>query len=404
MLGVDFRSGVISRLKIAVLSRSVNAALPELSANVLPGKDFGASGGDGRTDRDRSSFGHGTAMASIMVATPGEAGITGLAPDAKILPIAVPIQGTTDYAGDDHLPDAITWAADHGAKIISMSLGGDRSQATDSLACPTDEQNAISHAIAKGAIVVASAGNGGQKGNLPEDPGVCIGVVSVGALTAQSTVASFSSRERYLTLSAPGVQVASLSRIAGTAFSGDGTSQAAALTSAGLALVWSAHPTLDARQIVARTLYTLDGRTTDRSVEYGYGRLDVARAVTADVPASAPNPVYDAVQPYLRILGSPQAAVPSASPAATEPAAPGMFQVGSRPSTVTGRMVAGIVIAAVGVLAVLIALALTIGTRRGARVRPAPEPPAPTAPPPDLDALAWQVIPAPEPGPHRPPQ
>ena len=80
------------------------------TGKILPGKDFGDAAGDGRTDRDQDMFGHGTAMASIMVARPTLLDITGLAPDARVLPIAVPIQGTSDASVSDHVPDAIRWA------------------------------------------------------------------------------------------------------------------------------------------------------------------------------------------------------------------------------------------------------------------------------------------------------
>ena len=68
---------------IAEIDTGVNAALPELAGKILPGRDFGDAGGDGRTDRDQDPFGHGTAMASLMVARPTLLDITGLAPDAR---------------------------------------------------------------------------------------------------------------------------------------------------------------------------------------------------------------------------------------------------------------------------------------------------------------------------------
>ena len=162
---------------IAEIDTGVNAALPELAGKILPGKDFGGAAGDGRTDRDQDAFGHGTAMASIMVARPTLLDITGLAPDARVLPIAVPIQGTSDASASDHVPDAIRWAVDHHAKVISMSLGGRRDPVQDTVPCPSDEQSAIDYAVARGAIVVAAGGNSGQIGSPVEDPGVCLGVV-----------------------------------------------------------------------------------------------------------------------------------------------------------------------------------------------------------------------------------
>src|SRR5262249_24681031 len=154
----------------------VNASLPELKANVLPGKDYGTPGTHGHIDHATDLFGHGTAMASIMVARPGFMHVTGLAPDAKLLPVAVPLRGTNDEAsnGKDHLADAIKWAADNGGKIISMSLGGSRTPASGEPPCPYDEQRAISYATQKGAIVLASSGNSGQKRSPVEEPGVCL--------------------------------------------------------------------------------------------------------------------------------------------------------------------------------------------------------------------------------------
>ncbi|HEY2166582.1 MAG TPA: S8 family serine peptidase, partial [Jatrophihabitantaceae bacterium] len=243
-------------ITIAEIDTGVNADLPELAANVLPGKDFGAAGGDGRVDREVNEFGHGTAMASIMVAHPGILGITGLAPDAKILPIAVPLTGTTDQDGNDHLSQAIRWAADHGAKVISMSLGGARKPTVDNAPCPADEQDAIFYAMRKGAVLLASSGNTGLSGSVVEEPGVCVGVISVGAVNENNQVADFSSRHPYLTLTAPGVDIPSLSRVAGSAYAGDGTSQATAVASAVCAIVWSKYPTLSARDLVTRILAT----------------------------------------------------------------------------------------------------------------------------------------------------
>jgi subtilisin family serine protease len=352
---------------IAEIDTGVNASLPELSGSVLPGKDFGAAGGDGRIDHAVDPFGHGTAMASIMVAHPGLLGITGLAPGARLLPVAVPLRGTSDAptSGDDHLADAIRWAADHGGKILSMSLGGTRDLAHDKVPCPADEQSAITYAISKGAIVVASAGNSGQKGSPVEEPGVCLGVVSVGAVDAQGKVASFSSRHRYLTVTAPGVNVPSLGRVAGGAFAGDGTSQSTAITSAVLALIWSKYSTLTGRQIVARMLATLDHRTGKQDPAYGYGAVNANRAITAQVPADAPNPVYDALAPFLETNSAKARALPKPKPAVIRPAPPGHFAIGQAPSVWSPRVWTAFAVGLLGALA-LVVLAV-VGTLRARR-------------------------------------
>lgn len=335
-------------ITIAEIDTGVNAQLPELRGRVLDGKDFGARG-DGQIDRQVDTFGHGTAMASIMVARPGLLGITGLAPGARILPIAVPLGGTTTQDQPDKVPQAIRYAADHGAQIISMSVGGARSPDVDAEPCSDDEQTAIYHALRKGALVIASVGNTGPTDNRIEDPGVCLGVISVGAVDANGQVASFSAREPYLSLVAPGVNVPSLGRVAGQAFAGEGTSQATALTSAAAALVWSAHPELDARGVAGRILATLDRphRSPDRA--YGYGLLNAYRAVTADVPADAPNPVFDAVEPYLARLSALHRAPPRPPAAGSHTLPVGQYGVGSR-TALDPRVLLGVGSAITGAL------------------------------------------------------
>lgn len=356
-------------ITIAEIDTGVNAELPELRGRILPGTDLGA-GGNGQVDREVDAFGHGTAMASIMVARPGLLGITGLAPGAKILPIAVPLRGTTDAGKPDRLPDAIRYAADHGARVISMSLGGQRSPKYDRQPCTDDEQASIYYALRKGALVLAAVGNTGPTSNTIEDPGVCLGVVSVGAVDVTGTAAAFSAREPYLTLAAPGVNVPSLGRVAGDAYAGNGTSQATAITSAVTALVWSKYPTLSARQVETRLIATLDERGARPNPTYGYGLLDAYRAVTAQVPADAPNPVYDAVAPFLArytelgVARAPRPPPPAASPGS---GSTGSYAVGSV-STSTATFATGVALAATGL--VLIAALAFVGRHRRHRAVP----------------------------------
>ncbi len=351
---------------IAEIDAGVNASLPELSENVLPGKDFTMFGGNGHADHSLSRFGHGTAMASIMVAHPGFLDITGLAPDAKLLPIAIPLGGTSDAASGDHLADAIRWAADNGAKIISMSLGGVSRPTGDETACPADEQSAIFHALEKGAVLFAAAGNRGPSDSAAEEPGVCLGVVSVGAVDRDQHVASFSSRHPYLTMSAPGVNIPSLARLPDVAFAGDGTSEATALAAASAALVWSKYPHLTGSDVVTRLLSTLDHHRTKPDPAYGYGILDAGQAVRADVPTDRSNPVYAAAAPFLaRRRALAPRADPPVPPASLAPAPPGRYAVDSPPTQSDAQLDEGIALAVLGGLALLV-LATT-----GLRVRSA---------------------------------
>jgi subtilisin family serine protease len=355
---------------IGEIDTGVNGGLPELAGNVAAGTDFGSFGGDGRTDRDTDDFGHGTAMASLMVAHDGQDNILGIAPDARILPIAVPITGTTDDAGanaGDLLLKAIRWAADHGAKIISMSLGSPRDSGI-SRSCPAQQQSTIDYALSKGAIVVASGGNSGDAGSPVEEPSVCLGVVSVGAVDSSGAVPIWSSKHPYLTVSAPGVNIPSIGQIPGQAFFGDGTSQAAAITSGGLAVIWSKYPQLTARQVVARLLATVDGKQATRDSSVGYGRINIGAAVNNNVAADAPNPVFAAADPF-RAQDAAVAAAPAAPkvrPATTRTALPGDFAVAPAPNPLTsGPGLGGLIGAALG-LACLAFLVVGATRRRRA--------------------------------------
>lgn len=341
---------------IGEIDTGVNASLPELAGRVLPGKDFGSAGGDGRVDRDVDPFGHGTAMASLMVGRAGSFDVLGLAPDARVLPVAVPITGTTDDAGADAngtLLQAVRWAADHGARIINMSLGAPRDPAARGRSCPSIEQDAIDYALARGAIVVASSGNSGQDGSPVEEPSVCLGVVSVGAVDRSGAVPSWSSRHPYLTVVAPGADVPTVGRLPGAAYFGDGTSQAAAITSAGLALVWSKYPKLTTSQVVARLLATLDGHRSTRDPATGYGAVDIAAAVRAHVPVDAPDPVFAAVAPFL--AKDRQRALPTPAPPVAgghrRPLPGGVVAVAPRGPLASGAGLAGLVVALVGLVA-----------------------------------------------------
>jgi subtilisin family serine protease len=360
-------------ITIAEIDTGVNASVPELQGRILSGTDLGLSG-SGQIDREVDAFGHGTAMASIMVARSGLLGITGLAPKASILPIAVPLSGTTDGDQPDQLPTAIRYAADHGAKIISMSLGGKRTPTVDSESCSDDEQQAIYHALNKGAMLIAAIGNTGPTKNTVEDPGVCLGVVSVGAVDESGTVASFSARQPYLTMVAPGVNVPSLGRIPGQAYSGDGTSQATAIASAAAALVWSKYPNLTAREVATRMIATLDAHGPRPNSSYGYGLLDANRAVTEQVAVDGPNPVYDTVAPFLAqaaVFARADRADGAPRPAANPAVPTGRYEVGGSPQFSDPRVRDGLWLGGVGLIALLV-LALRARRRTPPRLVTAP--------------------------------
>ncbi|MEV5341750.1 type VII secretion-associated serine protease mycosin [Streptomyces sp. NPDC052676] len=269
---------------VAVLDTGVDATHPDLAGNVLEGKDmvgFGAQRGD------RAWARHGTAMAGIIAGHGhgygGTEGVMGIAPEAKILPVRViledgdPARGKARKTRGNALAEGIRWAADQGADVINLSLGDDSASAHPEPA----EDEAVQYALRKGSVVVASAGNGGEKGDHISYPAAYPGVIAATAVDKFGTRASFSTRRWYATVSAPGVDVV-IADPDRKYYEGWGTSAAAAFVSGAVALVKAAHPDLTPAQIkrlledTARNA-PADGRDDSR----GFGFIDPAAAIEA---------------------------------------------------------------------------------------------------------------------------
>lgn len=356
-------------MTVAIVDTGVQADVPELSGKVLPGADLIGNGTDGRIDFDTDGFSHGTAMASLIVANHGYANIEGIAPAAKVLPIAVPLRGVVHNGTP--VPNAtavaVRYAVDHGAKIISMSLGGFVYEGQDQTPCPGQLQDAITYAVGKGALVVAAAGNSGSDGSPVEEPGVCLGVISVGAIDARQNVASFSSRHPYLDVAAPGQNIATLSKVTDEAYIGGGTSQATAITAGALALIWSKFPTETNTQITSRLLGSaVDRGPRGRDSMYGFGVIDPSAAIADSAAAGRPNAVSSGVQPLLA-LASAKAGSPPAKAAAGDPnAALGTYRIGRSASTVGTTFY---VLLAAAVVALVSAILLWLAVARVSRRR-----------------------------------
>lgn len=139
--------------------------------------------------------GHGTHVAgTIAQSTNNGLGAAGIAFHARLMPVKVLNEegwGTTAAVAD-----GIRWAADHGAHVINLSLGGPRNSKV--------LQSAVDHAIERGVVVVAAAGNtGGHVGF----PGASDGVIGVSATDSGDKLAKFSSRGKGVDIAAPGVNV-----------------------------------------------------------------------------------------------------------------------------------------------------------------------------------------------------
>ncbi|MFJ8999383.1 type VII secretion-associated serine protease mycosin [Streptomyces sp. NPDC102359] len=269
---------------VAVLDTGVEADHPDLDGNVLAGKDlvgFGAREGDEAWAR------HGTAMAGIIAGHghgPGNGdGVLGVAPEASILPVRViledkdPARAKARSTRGNALAEGIRWAADHGADVINLSLGDDSASAHPE----PGEDEAIQYALRKGVVVVASAGNGGEKGDRISYPAAYPGVIAATAVDRYGTRAPFSTRRWYATVSAPGVDVI-IADPDHKYYEGWGTSAAAAFVSGAVALVRSAHPDLTPAQIKRLLEDTArNAPAAGRDDSRGFGFVDPAAAIEA---------------------------------------------------------------------------------------------------------------------------
>src|SRR5205823_15048136 len=198
----------------------VDAQQPDLVGRVLPGYDFVDDSSD-TSDR----LGHGTFVAGVAAAdTNNGIGIAGVAWNASILPVKV-----LDRSGggtDAQIAAGITWAADNGASVINLSLGGPESSEV--------LRNAIEYALSKNVVVVAAAGN--EASTIPQYPAAYPGVVAVSATDWAGDLTYFSSFGPWVTLAAPGFEITGTDRD-GAYETDSGTSFAAPMVAAVAALV-----------------------------------------------------------------------------------------------------------------------------------------------------------------------
>ncbi|MFI1484359.1 type VII secretion-associated serine protease mycosin [Streptomyces sp. NPDC020747] len=271
-------------ITVAVLDTGVDDEHPDLEGNVLTGKDM-VGFGAGRGDRPWAR--HGTAMAGIIAGHghgAGDAdGVMGIAPQAKILPVRVILEDGDSARGKarntrgNALAEGIRWAADHDADVINLSLGDDSKSAHPE----ASEDAAVQYALKKGAVVVASAGNGGEKGDHISYPAAYPGVIAATAVDRYGTRASFSTRRWYATVSAPGVDVV-IADPDRKYYEGWGTSAASAFVSGAVALIKAAHPGLSPAQIKQLLEDTArDAPTGGRDDSRGFGFVDPAAAIKA---------------------------------------------------------------------------------------------------------------------------
>ncbi len=291
-------------VKIAIVDCGVNYFHEDLLGNIW--SNPGEIAGNG-IDDDRDGFvddvrgwdfvnndnapmdqgGHGTHVAGIAAAVGGNAkGIVGVAPKAQIIPVQV--LGSNGSGSLWNVVQGIVYAARVGANIINLSLGASYLDTYSTRLL----QAAVDFAASRGTIIVAAAGNSNSSVNY-FSPANLNNVIAVGATDPNDKKAVFSNYGSKLFLTAPGVDILSLGTkgsaigayVSENYYRASGTSMAAPYVSGAIALLLSKYPYAslsDIRSLLSRGAVDLGKKGFD--VDYGYGRLDVARSLALTLP------------------------------------------------------------------------------------------------------------------------
>jgi len=296
-------------ITIAVVDSGTDLSHKDLASRIVAGYDFVDNDSDprdevaGRDPEDPGcpgNFGHGTHVSGIAAAIANNYfGIAGVAPDAKIMPVRA--LGKHGCGSFEAVNNGIRWAADHGAHIINLSLGGD---VVIRNILGSGMEQAVQYAWTRGAIPVIAAGNDAI---FPSGYGSTNAVI-VAATNEDDANPGFSNGvgDAKWGIAAPGARI--LSTIPGNAFAkASGTSMATPHVAGAAAVLRCLGLSRD--QAVQRLLSTADDvGLPGRDLTFGDGRLNLASAAAGKgscMPAAAGSS-GGAVEPATAGPGTPK--------------------------------------------------------------------------------------------------
>lgn len=295
-----------SSVVIAVLDTGVNTSLGEFAGRTLPGYNFVANSTNVTDDNS-----HGTAAAGVALAQGNNGtGVAGICWACDLLPVKV--LDSTGAGTDSLTASGITWAVDHGAKVVSLSLGG--------TATSTTLANAVSYAQSRGALVVAAAGNNSSSAAFY--PAAYPGVLSVAATDQYDALYSYSDFGSWVDVAAPGSNYSTWP--SGSIYLFGGTSSATPVVAGLAGLLFSANSTATAADVSNAIMTTTDPLSTGSIAR---GRVNAANAMAALTggaqapPSPSPSPTSTPSSPSPSPTPSPTATstppAPSPSPSST---------------------------------------------------------------------------------------
>jgi thermitase len=279
----DVSSGSASTT-IAIVDTGIDLAHPDLQSKIVAGYDFVNNDSTAQDDE-----GHGTHCAGIAAALSNNAvGVAGVNWQARLMPVKVlDNQGSGSFS---NVASGITWAADHGATVISMSLGG--SGVSDAL------RDAVNYAYSRGVIIVAAAGNEYTQGNPVSYPAALEHVIGVAATTTSDGHAYYSNTGFYVDIAAPGGDssgsiYSTLWNASGSTYGTmSGTSMATPHVAGLAAMLKGINGSLTPEAVEWVMQYTaVDLGAAGRDDVFGWGRINMLAAVNAaGNPQPTPTP------------------------------------------------------------------------------------------------------------------
>lgn len=366
---------------IAVIDTGIGTPPVIFDDAVVGGTDVSGNGTpDGRTPVGAVDANHGTWVASLAAGrgNPDGTGMIGVAPEANLLSVSLGFGASAAVPFTEQIATAMKWAVDNGADVINLSL------TTNTLDWDESWDDAFLYAFENDVVVIVAAGNRGSGTSIVGAPATIPGVLTVAGVDQTGTVSLEASTQGItIGVSAPSEALLGMSPD-GQLVRWKGTSGAAPIVAGVAALVRSAHPDMDAVNVINRIIRTaksVPGMNGVPDPEYGYGLLDAKGAVSASIPSVSQNPMGDLeewVRVYRRAESDPQpepevapATVPPL-PAADPPSPPGSPLLPSSDSLRYGTLP----LLAVTVPGILIGLGVTAAARRirSARDRRSPTP------------------------------
>ncbi|MEF3311719.1 S8 family peptidase [Paenibacillus sp. GYB004] len=249
---------------VAVIDTGVDLEHPDLSGRTVPGINIVSKNSEPSDD-----VGHGTHVAGIISAlVNNREGVAGISWFNRIMPVKV--LDETGAGSTYSVAQGIIWAADHGAKVINMSLGN-----------YADSQflhDAIRYAFDRDIVLIAASGNDNTE--RPGYPAAYPEVFAVAATDPDQKKATFSNYGDYIDVAAPGVNIASTypdNHYAALS----GTSMASPHVTALAALIRSVNPQLANTEVMELMRQTaVDLGTSGKDKYFGYGQIDIVKALS----------------------------------------------------------------------------------------------------------------------------